>query len=130
MHQLSGWLHSVDLAGEDAGCGYTWSAVVRPVGCTAKFSETANGREMNIQFTGNSLVDIPAVTMPIARSLKLATSVALCCVIKVHLLEWPLIVTSLRHSCAIIILSNQHLDTVRWMDYLGSLTQIYNIYNI
>ena len=39
-------------------CGYTWSALVRRVACAAKLSEmhfeTAYGREMNIQFTGNS----------------------------------------------------------------------------
>ncbi len=38
--------------------GYTWSAFVRPVGCTAKFSEMplemAYGTEMDIQFMGNS----------------------------------------------------------------------------
>jgi len=41
---------------------------------------------------------------------KLAASVALCCVIKLHILECPFIVASLRHTCAIIMLSNQHLD--------------------
>ncbi len=96
-------------------CGYTWSAVVRPVGCTAKFSETplemAYGREMNIQIIGNSsgghsCSQHANCTLPS----KLATSVALCCVIKLHILEWPFIVASLRHTCAIIMLSNQHLD--------------------
>ncbi len=27
-----------------------------------------------------------------------------------HILEWPFIVASVRHTCAIIMLSNQHLD--------------------
>ncbi len=41
--------------------------------------------------------------------------------VKLHILEWPFIVASLRHTCAIIMLSYQHLDItpVRWMDYLG-----------
>ncbi len=30
--------------------------------------------------------------------------------VKLHSLQWPFIVASLRHTCAIIILSNQHLD--------------------
>ncbi len=57
-----------------------------------------------------ALVDIPADSMPIARSLKTNDIVALCCVIKLHIIEWPFIVTSLSHTCAIIMLSNQHLD--------------------
>ncbi len=41
--------------------------------------------------------------------------------VKLHILEWPCIVASLRHTCALIMLSNQHLDMthLRWMDYLG-----------
>ncbi len=51
--------------------------------------------------------------------------------VKLHILEWPFIVASLRHNCAIIMLSNQHLDmshlSGRWIISAKeklSLTQI------
>ena len=128
---LSGWSQTIFevnmLDVEVLGwCGYMWSAVVRPVGCTAKFSETpletAYGREMNIQFTGkssggHSCCQHANCTLP--QNLR---PLALCCVIKLNILEWSFIVASLRHTCAIIMLSNQHLDMPHlWggMDYLG-----------
>lgn len=42
---------------------------------------------------------------------KLGTSGALCCLIKLHILEWPFVMGSLRHTWAITMLSNQQLDT-------------------
>ncbi len=52
--------------------------------------------------------------------------------VKLHILEWPFIVASLRHTCVIIMLSNQHLDMPHlWGGWITSakekcsLTQIY-----
>ncbi len=44
-----------------------------------------------------------------------------------HILEWSFIVSSLRHTCAIIMLPNHHLDMPHlWGGWLSrSLTQIY-----
>ncbi len=92
-------------------CGYMWSAVVRLVGCTANFSETpletAYGGEIHEQHLWWTFLQSAC---QLHTPSKLATSVALCCVIKLHISEWSFIVSSLRHTCAIIMLSNQHLD--------------------
>jgi hypothetical protein len=41
---------------------------------------------------------------------KLETSVALSCVTKLHILEWPFIVLSTTCTCVMIMLYNQLLD--------------------
>ena len=51
-------------------CGYTWFASVCRTAKFSKMTESAYGRYMNITFSGNVLVDIHAVSMPIACSLK------------------------------------------------------------
>ncbi len=117
LQQLSGWLVSDDLGGENAGCGgprLLWLQVVCSwMYCQILWNalEMAYGRYMNIQFTGNSFgrhscSQHANSTLP----QNLRHIVALCCVIKLHILEWPFIVATLRHTCAIIMLSNQHLD--------------------
>lgn len=93
---------SHDLAGEEGRCegldfgGNTWSEVVSSVGYTAKFSETtldmANGSEMIIHFMGNSsdghfCSQNANCTFP-------QNILASCCVIKLHILEWPFTVNS------------------------------------
>ncbi len=120
LQQLSGWLVSDDLGGEDVG--WSWAGVVtRGLRLWGRLDVLPNSlkrlwrrltvREMNIQFTGNisgghSCSQHDNCTLPKNK----ATSVALCCVIKLHILEWPFIVASLRHTSSIIMLSNQYLD--------------------
>ena len=99
---------------EVLGCrGYMWSVVrrgLRPVGCTAKFSEmtldAAYGIEMNMQFSGeHSCSQHANCTLP-----QLETSVALCCVTILHILECPFIDPSTRCTCVLIMLFNQVLN--------------------
>lgn len=67
-------------------------------------------KKLMLNDLATALVDIPAVSMPIAAPSKLETSVALCCVTKLHILEWTFIVPSTRCICVMIMLFNQLLD--------------------
>lgn len=48
-----------------------------------------------------ALVDIPAVSIPIVCSLK--TSMSLCCLMKLHIWEWPFLAGSSRHIWAVFV---------------------------
>jgi hypothetical protein len=72
--------------------------------------EAAYGREMNIKLSGNrsggdSCGQQANCTLP-----QLETSVALCCVTKLHILGWPFIAPSTRFTCVMIMLFNQLFD--------------------
>ena len=96
---------------EVPGCrGYTWSAIVRPVGRTDKWSRTtleaAYGREINIQFSGNSSVGHSCIqhancTLP---------HLWHCIVWQICTFEWHFIFPSTWCTCVMIMIFNQFLD--------------------
>ena len=52
--------------------------------------------ELTLNYLETALVDIPESACQLHTPSKLETSVALCCVTKLHILEWTFIVPSTR----------------------------------
>jgi hypothetical protein len=94
--------------------GGPWSALMRPVGRIAKFFqmvlEAAYGIEINITFSGNSSGEHPYSQHANCMPLQNLTSVALCCVTILHVLEGAFIFPSTRCTCVMIMPFNQLLD--------------------
>jgi hypothetical protein len=85
---------------------YTWSAVERAVGCTAKFFKTAAyGREIQIKLSGSSFVG-----HSYSQHANCTTQCGIVCVTKLHILEWYFIVPRTRCTCVMTMPFNQLLD--------------------
>ncbi len=74
LQQLSGWLVSDDLGGEDAGCGgpglRLWGRLDVLPNSLKRLWRQLMVEKWTFNSQATALVDIPAVSMPIARSLK------------------------------------------------------------
>jgi hypothetical protein len=92
--------------------------------------EVAYDREITVQFSGNSSGGHSWSQRAYCMLPQLETSVALCCVTKLHILEWPFIVLRTRCTCVMIMLFNHLLDMSHlsggWIDYLDKGEMLIN----
>ena len=87
---------------------------MRSLGFTDTFFETpletAYGDKLTFNARVTDLVKILAVSSQLHTPLMLAPAVAFCCGTKLHISEWPFIVASLRYTCALRMVSDEHLE--------------------